>query len=109
HAAMVQVHEPAVADHSDVLAGEPSTGSIRRGGEADQTVRADPARHHWCRLGVWFDDRDRFGFDTLGSELKTAPRHRHAETLMRTLEVVDVHPRVELCLGVVDRHEDFAV
>ena len=49
----------------------------------------------WCWLGL--------------GELEAVPRHRHAERLMRPLEVVVRHPHIELRLRVFDRVEHFAV
>ena len=46
HAAVVELHEPAVADDLDGLAGQPHPGLVGGGGEPDRALRADPPRRH---------------------------------------------------------------
>ena len=104
HTPMVELHEPAIADDLDGLAGQPHVGPVGRGGEAGGSFGRHSPRRHW--LGSSFGlrgglvaDRRHSGF---AGEAEPVPRSRAAEGLVGSLVVVAPHPCVELGLGIID-------
>ena len=88
HAPVLEMYEPAVADHRHALAGEPHPGPVVRRSEADEPTSIDPAGHRRCVRSRLGNDRlvELHGFGP--GEPEPVPGSGHAEALMRPLEVV---------------------
>ena len=103
--------QSALADHLDVLTGEPHACLVGGGGEADRAGGADPAGGH--RLGAQVDAGVRFlNLDGSGpgrGKLEPFDRRHPPDRLVRALVVVAVHPNIELRLRILDRVEHLAV
>ena len=111
HTAVVELHEPAVADDLDGLTGQPHPGLVAGGGEADRALGARPAASspaHRRRASA------RRAASAGSLAVASASWNRSIggdppDRLVRPLVVVVPHPRVELRLGVGDRGEHLAV
>ena len=108
-AAVVDVHEAAVADDLDVLTGQPHPGQIVRRGEADRPASRDPTVAAIAGIApadpASAVDRPSMDPPARRGRAGTAPRGDHPDALVRPVVVVVLDPHVQFGLGVLDRVE----